>query len=99
MPRVGYRVGVPRAGAYLELLNTDADCYGGSNMGNAGRVLAEKTPWNGRPASLRLTVPPLGAVILKPDLAAMKAEEGAARAKPTPLSAPAEIDGQQPPKA
>ena len=99
VPRVGYRVGVPRAGIYVELMNTDGECYGGSNMGNAGQVLAEKTPWNGRPASLRLTVPPLGAVILKPDLAAMKAEEDAARAKPSPLSAPAEIDGQQPPKA
>ncbi len=94
VPRQGYRVGVPRAGTYIEIMNTDAECYGGSNMGNAGRVAAEKTPWNGRPASLRLTVPPLGAVILRPDLAAMKEEEKTEAAQALKAPAPTEKGGQ-----
>ena len=64
--RGGYRVGVPCPGFYRELLNTDAGCYGGSNVGNAGGVVADPVPMHGHPYSLRLTVPPLGALILQP---------------------------------
>ena len=66
VPRHGYRVGVPIEGFYRELLNTDARYYGGSNVGNAGGVRAEPWPWGGQPCSVSLSVPPLGAVVLKP---------------------------------
>ena len=65
--REDYRVGVPFAGLYRELLNTDSECYGGSNTGNLGGVHTESFPWNDRPYSLNMTLPPLGAVILKPE--------------------------------
>jgi 1,4-alpha-glucan branching enzyme len=62
--RYGYRLGVPAAGAYRELLNTDSQHYGGSNVGNQGTVATEDVPANGRPQSLALTLPPLAAVLL-----------------------------------
>jgi 1,4-alpha-glucan branching enzyme len=62
--RENYRVGVPEAGFYQELLNTDAASYGGSNVGNFGGVEAEAVPWIGHSHSLRLTLPPLGAIFL-----------------------------------
>jgi 1,4-alpha-glucan branching enzyme len=63
--REDYRVWVPEPGFYQELLNSDAEVYGGSNKGNFGGVQAERVPWFGREWSLKLTLPPLGAVILK----------------------------------
>ncbi|MBV8897052.1 MAG: 1,4-alpha-glucan branching protein GlgB [Acidobacteriaceae bacterium] len=66
MPHKGYRIGVPEIGEYLEIFNSDAEIFGGSNMGNAGRVYAEATKSHGRPASVCLTIPPLGVVMLKP---------------------------------
>jgi len=66
VPRHDYRIGVPRPGFYAELLNTDAGIYGGSNVGNAGGVTAENVPQHGFPCSLSLTLPPLAALILKP---------------------------------
>jgi len=65
--RKGYRLGVPKGGSYAELLNTDADCYAGSGVGNSGRVEAEAWEAHGRPFSLVLDLPPLGALVLKPD--------------------------------
>ncbi len=65
VPRPEYRIGVPAAGAYLELLNSDATTYGGSNMGNKGVVESEDIPSHGRPQSVSLTVPPLGFLLLK----------------------------------
>ncbi|MFP5335603.1 MAG: 1,4-alpha-glucan branching protein GlgB [Actinomycetes bacterium] len=65
-PHEGYRVGVPHAGEWDELLNTDAEGYGGSGVGNLGRVEAEERPWHGMPASVTLRVPPLGALWLRP---------------------------------
>jgi 1,4-alpha-glucan branching enzyme len=65
MPRVGYRIGVPEGGYWRELLNSDAAGYGGSNVGNGGGVNAEEVPAHGRPWSLRLMLPPLGALFLK----------------------------------
>ena len=64
VPRRGYRVGVPAAGYYRELLNTDGAEYGGSGVGNLGGVHAEPTAWHGRPASLVLDLPPLGVLYL-----------------------------------
>jgi 1,4-alpha-glucan branching enzyme len=66
VPRVGYRVGVPVAGFYAEVLNTDGAVYGGSNLGNAGGVMSEPLPWHGQPHSVVLTLPPLGALWLRP---------------------------------
>ncbi len=60
-PHEGYRVGLPFAGSWDEVLNTDSELYGGSGVGNLGRVEAEELPWNGRPASVRLRPPRLGA--------------------------------------
>ena len=65
IPRPDYRVGVPEGGWYRELLNSDAELYGGSNMGNAGGILSELVPAHGHDQSLSLTVPPLGFVLLK----------------------------------
>jgi 1,4-alpha-glucan branching enzyme len=65
--RYGYRVGVPAAGEYHELLNSDADVYGGSNVGNQGVVPTAEKPSHGYEHSLSLTVPPLGFLLLKPN--------------------------------
>ncbi len=65
VPRHDHRVGLPAAGDYLELFNSDSSYYGGSNLGNSGRITTDDTPCNGRPHSLSLTLPPLGGVILK----------------------------------
>ena len=60
-----YRVGLPHAGVWEEIINTDATEYGGSGVGNLGSVLATDQPWNGRPASAELTLPPLAGLWLK----------------------------------
>ena len=60
-----YRVGVPSAGFYEEILNTDSAHYGGSNAGNTGGVWAQDGPHSGRPYHLELTLPPLAVVFLK----------------------------------
>jgi 1,4-alpha-glucan branching enzyme len=67
VPRTGYRLGVPRGGRWREALNSDAAEYGGSGMGNAGGFDAEPVPYNGRPFSLNLTLPPLGICFFKND--------------------------------
>jgi 1,4-alpha-glucan branching enzyme len=64
--RTDYRVGVPFGGRWREILNSDSEIYGGSNVGNGGHLNALEESWHGRPASLRLTLPPLAAVILAP---------------------------------
>lgn len=64
VPRRGYRIGVPVAGEYRELLNSDSRHYGGSDLGNNGTLVAEPHTWMGRPASLTLTLPPLAGVVL-----------------------------------
>lgn len=68
VPRFNYRVGVPRDGLWRELLNSDAALYGGSGLGNLGGVKAEEVTSHGRPFSLRLTLPPLAVVFLKPEV-------------------------------
>ena len=79
MPRTDYRIGVPKAGAYLELFNSDSEYYGGSNMGNGpGMLLAEEKNWMNNPYSITITLPPLAGIILK--------SEGVVRAESTDVS-------------
>ncbi|SNC71761.1 1,4-alpha-glucan branching enzyme [Kytococcus aerolatus] len=65
-PHEEFRVGLPHAGRWDEVLNTDATEYGGSGVGNLGSVVAEEVPWDGLPASAVVRVPPLGAVWFTP---------------------------------
>lgn len=62
----GYRVGVPDVGQWQEVLNTDLAKFGGSDVANTGTLLVEELPWDGQETSLRLRVPPLGALYLAP---------------------------------
>jgi 1,4-alpha-glucan branching enzyme len=66
LPHEHYRVGLPRGGAWRELINTDAEVYGGSGVGNLGEVVATDQAWHGQPASAELRVPPLGTLWLTP---------------------------------
>lgn len=61
-----YRLGLPRAGTWREVLNSDATVYNGSGIGNMGAVRATDDPWHGRPASAQLVLPPTSAVWLEP---------------------------------
>lgn len=65
VPHLDYRIGLPFAGEWEEVLNTDAQIYGGSGVGNLGAVTAEDVPWHARPASASISVPPLGTVWLR----------------------------------
>jgi 1,4-alpha-glucan branching enzyme len=67
MPHDDYRIGLPTAGRWREVINTDAKVYGGSGVGNLGGVQAESKPSHGHPASAVLTVPPLGVLWLAPE--------------------------------
>jgi 1,4-alpha-glucan branching enzyme len=67
VPRHGYRMGLPRGGRWREALNSDADVYGGSGLGNMGGVDAEPSPWHGQPYSAEMTLPPLSVVWFVPD--------------------------------
>ncbi|MBS7696517.1 MAG: 1,4-alpha-glucan branching protein GlgB [Chelatococcus sp.] len=67
VPHADYHVGVPQGGRWAEILNSDAAIYGGSNMGNAGGVEANRQPSHGEPFSLSLTIPPLATILLTPD--------------------------------
>jgi 1,4-alpha-glucan branching enzyme len=62
----GYRLGLPQAGTWKEVLNSDATVYNGSGIGNLGAVEADDEPWHGRPASARLVLPPNAALWLEP---------------------------------
>ena len=61
-PHHEYRIGLPRPGHWREVLNTDADGYGGSGVGNFGGVEAVAEPWHGQPYSATVAAPPLGTV-------------------------------------
>ncbi|MHB8353091.1 MAG: 1,4-alpha-glucan branching protein GlgB [Burkholderiales bacterium] len=65
VPRTAHRLGVPTAGQYREMINSDSTYYGGGNLGNGTGLLATATPWNGQPYSLTLTLPPLAGLILE----------------------------------
>ena len=65
VPRHEYRIGVPKPGYYLEILNSDSEHYHGSNLGNAGKRQSEPTPWMNHQHSLSLTLPPLAGIVLR----------------------------------
>ncbi|WP_336249926.1 1,4-alpha-glucan branching protein GlgB [Stomatohabitans albus] len=68
VPRYDFPIPLPQRGAWREILNTDADIYGGSGVGNQGCVHAGLEGFNGQPASTRMTIPPLGVLYFTPDL-------------------------------
>jgi 1,4-alpha-glucan branching enzyme len=65
VPRYGYRIGVPGEGWYEEVVNTDAETYGGGNIGNYGGMHADAIPWQGRSHSISVALPPLAVVAFK----------------------------------
>jgi 1,4-alpha-glucan branching enzyme len=65
VPRPSYRIGVPEAGYYAELLNSDSATYGGSNLGNAGGIASDPIARHGFEHSIDLVVPPLACLFLK----------------------------------
>jgi 1,4-alpha-glucan branching enzyme len=94
-PREDYRVGLPFAGNWTEVVNTDASAYGGSGVGNLGRVRGEQVMWHGQPASAVLRLPPSGVLWLVPEetggpvLSAPAQEAAPAATVPPPLPAAA----------
>lgn len=64
VPRHNYRIGLPSAGSYRELMNSDSHHYGGSNVGNDGEIRAEAIPWHGQPYSAAVNLPPLAGLLL-----------------------------------
>jgi 1,4-alpha-glucan branching enzyme len=68
--RPNYRIGAPRPGVWRELLNSDADVYGGSGAGNLGRIEAVPEPAHGRADSMTLVLPPLSCLLLVPEAGA-----------------------------
>ena len=66
VPRHGYKLGVPRSGEYDEVFNSDSAWYGGSNQGNSNPLVTTPEPHHSREHSLTLTLPPLGAIVIKP---------------------------------
>jgi len=65
VPRQGYEFGVPEEGFYEEILNTDSELFGGSNMGNGGSVSSRPIPKHNRRHSIAITLPPLAAVVFR----------------------------------
>jgi 1,4-alpha-glucan branching enzyme len=65
IPRHNYRLGVPAEGDYIEIFNSDAQAYGGGNLGNLGGKRAQPVPMHNFPYSLELTAPPLAACFFK----------------------------------
>ncbi|MGB6230617.1 MAG: 1,4-alpha-glucan branching protein GlgB [Litorimonas sp.] len=67
VPRMDYRIGVPMGGSWAEVMNTDAETYGGSGVGNLGRRDAVEQHWHGQPHHLPLNLPPLATVWFAPE--------------------------------
>ena len=65
VPRHDYRIGVPAEGVYEEILNSDSEYYGGSNLGNGQHIQSQPQEWMNQPHSLELTLPPLASLILR----------------------------------
>ena len=65
VPRTGYEFGVPEEGFYEEVLNTDSELFGGSNIGNGGVVSSRPVPKHDRPHSIAVTLPPMAVVIFR----------------------------------
>jgi 1,4-alpha-glucan branching enzyme len=75
VPRLGYRLGVPQAGIYDEILNSDAAHYGGSGLENSQLMASEPIYWQSCPHSILLTLPPLSTIILKRQHSEMAEDE------------------------
>jgi hypothetical protein len=90
VPRLRYRIGLPRPGKWRELLNSDASVYGGSNMGNLGGVTAADKPWQNQPCSAEFILPPLSILVFRP---ARAADEVVAGAEAAPEKVPAMLPG------
>ena len=73
--RYNYRMGVPNDGFYREIINTDGETYGGSNVGNLGGLQADGVEWQGRTHSIVVNLPPLAVIAFKREAAADFAEE------------------------
>jgi 1,4-alpha-glucan branching enzyme len=86
-PKPDYRVGLPFAGRWREVLNTDATNYGGSGWGNYGGVDAEQYVWHGRPASAVLQLPPSGVLWLAPEPFEGAVRRSGVAASPAPTDA------------
>ncbi len=67
VPRENYRLGLPSEGFYHEILNSDSHTFGGTNRGNCGGKYSEPVPWQGKPCSVKLTLPPLSCLAFKPE--------------------------------
>ena len=65
VPRMGYRVGLPQAGVYAEILNSDAVKYGGSGVSNPPQIVAEAIPWQSGSHSAPFNLPPLGVIFVQ----------------------------------
>ncbi len=98
-PKRDYRVGLPFAGRWREVLNTDAQIYGGSGVGNLGAVEAERSMWHGRPASAVLQLPPAGVLWLVPEPGAGAVRRRAAAAAPAAPAPAAEAPPAETPAA
>ncbi len=66
VPRFSYRIGVPEACYYREIMNSDSREYWGSNLGNAGGTQTDQIPWHGQRCSINITIPPLAVLFFKP---------------------------------
>jgi len=86
VPRFNYRIGLPLGGKWIEVLNSDSDLYGGSNLGNFGAVTAEPTPWHNQPYSAEFTLPPLAGLIFTPE--SQRQEPHSTTSDPVPKHAP-----------
>ncbi|MBV8864534.1 MAG: alpha amylase C-terminal domain-containing protein [Acidobacteriaceae bacterium] len=91
-PHYKYRIGFPEAGLHLEIFNSDAGIFGGSNLGNFGAVEAVKAPSHGRPASAEIVLPPLGVVVFKPTRPAPPLPDSAAQEVKSLGSSPGPLD-------
>jgi 1,4-alpha-glucan branching enzyme len=67
VPRENYRLGLPRAGRWREVVNTDSGYYGGSDVGNLGGIESGPLGWMNQPFSAELRLPPLGTLWLVPE--------------------------------
>jgi 1,4-alpha-glucan branching enzyme len=97
VPRLRYRVGLPKAGRWRELLNTDAALFGGGNLGNMGGVTATPQSHHGQPASAEFTLPPLSILVFRPERAAdEEPAPGAAVAGKTLVAGSVPVSPDQP---
>ena len=90
VPRLQYRIGLPRPGKWRELLNSDAAVYGGSNMGNLGGVTAADKPWHNQPCSADFILPPLSILAFRPERVA---DKGVASPQAEPEKTPGMLKG------